>query len=83
MSSIRSTSVPPDCLAITQLNSAERAPPTWNMPVGDGAKRTRIEEAEDMPPSLVGPRRGADSATPRTARGRAVAECGPPGTIGT
>ena len=49
VSSIRRTSVPPDCFAITQLNSAERAPPTWNMPVGEGAKRTRSDEVEDMP----------------------------------
>src|SRR5512139_1844175 len=52
VSSIRSTRVPPDCRAITQLNRAERAPPTWNMPVGDGAKRTRIEDEEDMRTSL-------------------------------
>src|SRR5690606_26900118 len=44
VSSMRSTNVPPVCLATAQLNSAERAPPTWNMPVGDGAKRTRTSE---------------------------------------
>ena len=41
VSSIRSTIVPPDCRANTQLNSRERALPTWNIPVGEGAKRTR------------------------------------------
>ncbi len=42
VSSIRSTNLPPACSARAQLNSAERAPPTWNMPVGEGAKRTLI-----------------------------------------
>ena len=28
VSSMRSTSTPPDCLATTQLTSADRAPPT-------------------------------------------------------
>ena len=41
VSSMRSTNRPPDCSASAQLNRAERAPPTWNMPVGEGAKRTR------------------------------------------
>src|SRR5437764_7279045 len=44
VSSIRSTIVPPDCRANTQLNSTERALPTWNIPVGEGAKRTRTAE---------------------------------------
>src|SRR5690606_28449698 len=42
VSSMRSTNLPPDCWASAQLYSAERAPPTWNMPVGEGAKRTLI-----------------------------------------
>src|SRR5690606_17364985 len=42
VSSVRRTSDPPDWRAKTQLNSADRAFPTWNMPVGEGAKRTRI-----------------------------------------
>ena len=41
VSSMRSTIVPPVCSAIAQLNRTDRAPPTWNMPVGDGANRTR------------------------------------------
>src|SRR5690606_14514096 len=41
VSSMRSTNRPPDCRASAQLYRAVRAPPTWNMPVGDGAKRTR------------------------------------------
>src|SRR3712207_157898 len=41
VSSMRSTKTPPCCLANSQLCSAERAPPTWNIPVGDGANRTR------------------------------------------
>ena len=41
VSSIRSTNVPPCCLANTQFCSATRALPTWNIPVGEGAKRTR------------------------------------------
>jgi hypothetical protein len=53
VSSIRSTSAPPDCRATTQLKSADLAPPTWNMPVGDGAKRNRgWEGAADMVFSL-------------------------------
>ncbi|GAB2832854.1 hypothetical protein GCM10022221_34560 [Actinocorallia aurea] len=56
MSSIRRTKVPPVCWAMAQLNRAERAPPTWNMPVGEGAKRTRTFEEtgeEDMDQILV------------------------------
>ena len=49
VSSIRSTSVPPDCRATAQLNRADRAPPTWNMPVGDGANRTRTPLVESRP----------------------------------
>ncbi|GHH68059.1 hypothetical protein GCM10017772_10880 [Promicromonospora soli] len=41
---MRSTNVPPSCFATAQLKSVERALPTWNMPVGDGAKRTRMGE---------------------------------------
>src|SRR5664280_2261614 len=40
VSSMRSTNVPPDWRATSQLNSAVRALPTWKYPVGDGAKRT-------------------------------------------
>src|SRR5262245_30695297 len=40
VSSIRSTNVPPDPRARSQLYSAVRAPPTCSSPVGDGAKRT-------------------------------------------
>ena len=41
VSSMRRMNVPPDCFARHQLNSADRADPTWNIPVGDGANRTR------------------------------------------
>src|SRR2546423_15449330 len=50
VSSIRSTIVPPDCRANTQLNSTDRAFPTWNIPVGEGAKRTRTAEWTMVPP---------------------------------
>src|SRR5215469_732406 len=40
VSSMRSTNAPPCCLANAQLNSADLADPTWNMPVGDGANLT-------------------------------------------
>src|ERR1700757_4289863 len=46
VSSIRSTNVPPLCSAKAQLNRTDRALPTWNMPVGDGAKRTLIADPE-------------------------------------
>src|SRR5580704_10903260 len=41
VSSMRSTNVPECWRANSQLNSAERALPTWKYPVGEGAKRTR------------------------------------------
>ncbi len=41
VSSIRRTRVPPCWRAKSQLNSADRAPPTCRYPVGAGAKRTR------------------------------------------
>src|SRR5271157_764007 len=41
VSSMRRTSVPPQCRSNSQLNSAVRAPPTWRYPVGEGAKRRR------------------------------------------
>src|SRR5262249_43591890 len=42
VSSMRITNVPRCPRASSQLNSAVRALPTWSMPVGLGAKRTRI-----------------------------------------
>ena len=42
VSSMRSTSSPPQWRASSQLNSAVRAPPMCSAPVGDGAKRTLI-----------------------------------------
>src|SRR5437868_2033693 len=47
VSSMRSTKRPPVRSASAQLKSAVRAPPTWNMPVGEGAKRTRISVTRD------------------------------------
>src|SRR5712691_314370 len=48
VSSIRSTNAPPRCLANAQLNSEDRADPTWNIPVGEGANLTRTpEESSD------------------------------------
>src|SRR6185437_10055461 len=49
VSSMRSTNAPPRCLANAQLNSEERADPTWNIPVGEGANLTRTgaEEVSD------------------------------------
>ena len=41
VSSMRRTKAPPGCWATIQFCSAERALPTWNIPVGEGAKRTR------------------------------------------
>ena len=41
VSSMRRTRVPPCWRAKSQLNSADRAPPTCRYPVGAGAKRTR------------------------------------------
>ena len=47
VSSMRSTSVPPaHAGAKAQLNKTDLALPTWNMPVGDGAKRARTAEPE-------------------------------------
>src|SRR5664280_3196473 len=51
VSSMRSTNVPPDWRATSQLNSAVRALPTWKYPVGDGAKRTRV--ASEATPGLL------------------------------
>src|ERR1051326_312732 len=48
VSSIRRTKVPPCCRAVAQLYRADRAPPTWNMPVGLGAKRTRMWTSGDV-----------------------------------
>ena len=41
VSSTRIKNLPPVFFASNQLNSAVRAPPTCNEPVGDGANRTR------------------------------------------
>src|SRR5689334_1568514 len=38
---MRSRNTPPYLRARSQLWSAVRATPTWSLPVGDGAKRTR------------------------------------------
>src|ERR1019366_10635562 len=53
VSSMRSTNVPPYWRAKSQLNSADRAPPTWKYPVGDGANRTlgRSRMMESVMPS--------------------------------
>src|SRR5690606_11669852 len=42
VSSMRRTKVAPCRRAKAQLYKAERAPPTWNMPVCEGAKRTLL-----------------------------------------
>src|SRR2546421_612374 len=63
VSSIRSTIVPPDCRPNTQLNSTERALPTWNIPVGEGAKRTRMAEL-----TMALPYRAAGPTQPHAAR---------------
>src|SRR5437867_5387007 len=58
VSSIRSTNVPWRCSAYTQLNSADRAPPTWNIPVGEGAKRTRTVTPFSLRAPVTWPTRG-------------------------
>src|SRR5699024_6294169 len=63
VSSTRSTMRPSGCCcARAQLNSAERAPPTWNMPVGEGAKRVRREV------SVTGSRVSVDPTRPGRVR---------------
>ena len=54
VSSTRSTSLPPTCLAKSQLKSAVRAPPTCRLPVGDGAKRTRTSRPSVSAPAVFG-----------------------------
>src|SRR5256885_3466455 len=48
VSSIRSRNVPWCCLAKSQFWRADRAPPTWNIPVGEGAKRARTVTASTL-----------------------------------
>src|SRR5690242_9450195 len=48
VSSMRSTNVPSRCWAKTQFWRADRAPPTWNIPVGEGANRTRTVTASTL-----------------------------------
>ncbi len=72
VSSIRRTKTPPCCRAVAQLYSAERAPPTWNMPVGLGAKRTRTgRETSVMEPKGIGPGTGPGHAHPAPGPGAA------------
>src|SRR5260370_14200929 len=62
VSSIRRTKTPWCWRANSQLYSALRALPTWNIPVGEGAKRTRtagVTDAEAI---------GLDSALCRSGR---------------
>jgi hypothetical protein len=40
--------VPPWWRAKRKLYNAVRAPPTWRLPVGEGAKRTRTDMAGDL-----------------------------------
>src|SRR4051812_37087341 len=50
---MRRTSVPPAWRAASQLYSAVRAPPMCSAPVGEGAKRTRMDgPALYSPPGL-------------------------------
>src|ERR1700684_1753117 len=65
VSSMRSTKVPPLCLASSQLNRAVRAPPMCSAPVGGGAKRTRIVSVPMLIGAHVSPAGGLPKAIER------------------
>ena len=54
MSSTRRMSFPPLFLAYSQLKRAVRAPPTWRLPVGEGANLTRISLDDVAEVGVVG-----------------------------
>src|SRR5436309_12530142 len=65
VSSMRSTSSPPACLASSQLKSAVRAPPMCSAPVGDGAKRTLRMRSRMLIGAHVSPAGGLPKAVDR------------------